>query len=199
MKRAVMTGCICSALLAAAGAVHAQAWQWKDEQGRMQFSDQPPPSNIRPENIVKTPSGAPARPASTAGSKSRITYEDPTAKKPEVAAPAKPAAEAKTAGANADAKPAAKDDKPMSMAEKEADYQKRKKEQAEAQEKTAKEEAAAQQKRQACDNARANIAAIESGQRIARPNAKGEREFLDDSGRAAELSRSRENASKACS
>jgi hypothetical protein len=183
-----------TALLTATGAAHAQAWQWKDDQGRMQFSDQPPPGNVRPENIIKTPTGAPARAAATGG-KQRITYDDPTAKKAEEKAAA-PGAAAKPA---ADAKPAAKDNKPLTMAEKEADFQKRKKEQEEASAKAEKEAAAAKQKEQACRAARANIAAIESGQRIARPNAKGEREFLDDAGRAAELSRSRESASKACS
>jgi hypothetical protein len=197
-----LSALLAALLVATAGAAHAQAWQWKDEQGRMQFSDQPPPANIRPENIIKTPSGTPARPA--AQSRQRITYDDPTAKKPEDKAnpAAKPiladTKDAKAAPA-ADGKAAAKDDKPMTAAEREADFQKRKKAQAEAEEKSAKEAAQAKVKQQACTSARNNLAALESGQRIARPNAKGEREFLDDSQRAQEISRNRESVSKACS
>jgi hypothetical protein len=182
-----------AALLIATFAAHAQAWQWKDEQGRMQFSDQPPPASVKPENIIKTPTGAPARPTG----KSKITYDDPTAAKP---ADPKAAAAPATAKDAAAAKPAAaKDDKPMTTAEKEADYQKRKKAEAEAADKAAKEAAVAKEKQQACTSSRNNLAALESGQRIARPNAKGEREFLDDSGRAAEIARAKENISKACS
>jgi hypothetical protein len=87
----------------------------------------------------------------------------------------------------------------MTTAEKEADYQKRKKAEAEAADKAAKEAAVARDKQQACTSARNNLAALESGQRIARPNAKGEREFLDDTQRAQEISRNRESVSKACS
>jgi hypothetical protein len=178
-------------LLVVSGAASAQAWQWKDEQGRMQFSDQPPPASIKPENIIKTPSGAPVRPSG----KARVTYDDPTAAKP-ADDKAKAAAAAATPGS---AKPAAKDDKPMTVAEKEADFQKRKKEQEEAAAKAEKDAAVAKDKQQACTSSRNNLAALESGQRIARPNAKGEREFLDDAGRAAEISRAKDTISKACS
>jgi Domain of unknown function (DUF4124) len=190
--RLILRAAAAAALLVAAAAAHAQAWQWKDEQGRMQFSDQPPPASIKPENIIKTPSGAPARPVG----KSKITYDDPTAKKAEEKAPAAPA----STNAVAAAKPAAaKDDKPMTTAEKELDYQKRQKAEAEAADKATKEAAVAKEKQQSCTSSRNNLAALESGQRIARPNAKGEREFLDDSGRAAEITRAKENIAKACS
>ncbi|MGL4573377.1 MAG: DUF4124 domain-containing protein [Burkholderiaceae bacterium] len=189
--RLILRAAAAAALLVAAAAAHAQAWQWKDEQGRMQFSDQPPPASVKPENIIKTPSGAPARPTG----KSKITYDDPTAKKADEKAAAAPAAAASPAAA----KPAAKDDKPMTTAEREADFQKRKKAEAEAADKAAKEAAVAKEKQHACTSARNNLAALESGQRIARPNAKGEREFLDDAQRAQEISRNRESVSKACS
>jgi hypothetical protein len=201
--RLVLSSLLTALLLAAASAAQAQAWQWKDEQGRMQFSDQPPPANIKPENILRTPAGLVARP--TATGKQRITYDDPTAKsaedkKADGKAPAadKAAAVAKD-GKAADGKPATKDDKPLTTAEKEKDFQKRKQAQAEAEEKVTKEAAVAKEKQQACTAARNNLAALESGQRITRPNAKGEREFLDDSARAAEATRMRDMASKACS
>ncbi|MFM2398738.1 MAG: hypothetical protein RL341_895 [Pseudomonadota bacterium] len=196
IPRLIARAAAVAALLLAATAAHAQAWQWKDEQGRMQFSDQPPPASIKPENIIKTPSGAPARPTG----KSKITYDDPTAAKKADEKAAAVATTAPASAAAAAAKPAAaKDDKPMTTAEREADFQKRKKAEAEAADKAAKEAAVAKEKQQACTSNRNNLAALESGQRIARPNAKGEREFLDDSGRAAEIARAKESIAKACS
>jgi Domain of unknown function (DUF4124) len=42
-----------------------------------------------------------------------------------------------------------------------------------------------------CSRARANLNVIDSGQRISRVNAQGEREYLDDQARAAEAQRMR--------
>ncbi|WP_396270901.1 DUF4124 domain-containing protein [Ideonella sp.] len=55
----------------------------------------------------------------------------------------------------------------------------------------AKEKQAAQ-KADTCRRARNDLAAVDSGMRIARANEKGEREFLDDNGRAAETQRLRQ-------
>lgn len=49
-----------------------------------------------------------------------------------------------------------------------------------------------------CKRARSQLAILESGQRIARPNDKGEREFLDDNARAAELARTRDQVNASC-
>lgn len=56
----------------------------------------------------------------------------------------------------------------------------------------AEEDKLAQGRAENCKRARAHVATLESGQRIARPNDKGEREFLDDAGRADEVRRARE-------
>lgn len=42
-----------------------------------------------------------------------------------------------------------------------------------------------------CKRAKAQLAMLESGVRVARPNDKGEREFLDDKARADEVNRTR--------
>ena len=60
------------------------------------------------------------------------------------------------------------------------------------------EEKLATQRRQNCDRARSHLAALDSGQRIARVNDKGEREILDDRQRAAEVQRAREVMSSDC-
>ena len=49
-----------------------------------------------------------------------------------------------------------------------------------------------------CRRARAQLAAMDSGQRIARLNDKGEREVLDDKGRAEESRRAREVMASDC-
>jgi hypothetical protein len=49
-----------------------------------------------------------------------------------------------------------------------------------------------------CRSARSHQAALEGGQRIARVNEKGEREILDDKGRAEEMRRAREVIASDC-
>jgi hypothetical protein len=56
----------------------------------------------------------------------------------------------------------------------------------------AEEERQATQRAENCRRARGHLTALESGQRIARVNDKGEREVLDDRGRADEMRRARE-------
>lgn len=62
----------------------------------------------------------------------------------------------------------------------------------------AEEEKLAAQRAENCKRARAHLAALDSGQRIARYNDKGEREILDDAGRAAESRRAREAITSEC-
>jgi hypothetical protein len=109
-------------------------------------------------------------------------------------APAAPAADAK-GGAAKDAGSKG----PLTPAEQEAEYRKR---QAEAQKGQEKEEKAAQDaqaKRENCANAREQLRVLESGQRYARTDAKGERYYLDDDQRAAETARARKAVGEWCS
>lgn len=62
----------------------------------------------------------------------------------------------------------------------------------------ADEERVAAQRAENCRRARSQLAALESGQRMARMNDKGEREILDDKGRAEELRRAREVIGSDC-
>ncbi|KPF50014.1 hypothetical protein IP87_04245 [beta proteobacterium AAP121] len=55
----------------------------------------------------------------------------------------------------------------------------------------AEEERLATQRAENCRRARGHVAALESGQRMARVNEKGEREVLDDRARADEMRQSR--------
>jgi hypothetical protein len=62
----------------------------------------------------------------------------------------------------------------------------------------ADENRAAAQRAENCNRARAHVTALESGQRIARVNAQGEREILDDKGRAEEMQRARQVIASDC-
>lgn len=62
----------------------------------------------------------------------------------------------------------------------------------------AEEERLATQRAENCRRARSHLSAMESGQRIARVNDKGEREVLDDRGRAEEMRQAREVIASDC-
>lgn len=156
-------------LLAAAGialALPALAqWAWRDDSGRLVYSDRPPPASVKSGQIVKQP------PANAA------VLPDPIG----------------DATKGAAAKP------PPTLAEREMDFRKRQTERAEAEKKQADEAALAARKAQECERSRGYLKALEDGLRITRTNAQGEREFLSDEQRAAEIQRAREVISQTCS
>jgi type IV secretory pathway VirB10-like protein len=134
---------------------------WVDEKGVRQYSDMPPPPSIPKKRILKEP-GSPSPSLS--------------------AAPTEPAAE----GTQPTAAAKDKDKGPMTIAEKNADFQKRRAEQAEKEKKAAEEAQRAADKARNCDQARAYHRALQSGDRIARTDKNGERYFLSDEQRAKE-------------
>lgn len=83
-------------------------------------------------------------------------------------------------------------------ADRELESKKRQQEQTEKQAKSDKEGSDAKAKAQNCEVAKNQMAALESGQRVARFNAQGEREFLDDAQRAAEVERTRKVIADSC-
>ena len=87
---------------------------------------------------------------------------------------------------------------PLTPAEQEAAFRKRQQDAAKAREKDSQSAQEAQQKRENCSIAQDNVRMMESGARISRTDAKGERYFLDDEQRAAELARARKQAADAC-
>jgi hypothetical protein len=79
-----------------------------------------------------------------------------------------------------------------SLADKDLEFRKRRAESQEVADKAAKEKAAADRKASDCQNARNQMRALESGQRISRFNDKGEAIPMDDSQRQAEIERNRQ-------
>jgi len=160
----LLTGCICCVLPLAAQA----QWHWIDKSGKAVFSDTAPPPDIPEKNIV-TRGNVPA-PRANPG----IVLNTPEAGQ----APAAPAAAPRPA-APAEAKGVDKD----------LQDKLRKAEEAEKAKKAAEDQKIAQAKADNCTRARQSKATFDSGIRVARLNAQGEREIIDDAARAEEQKR----------
>ncbi len=104
---------------------------------------------------------------------------------------AKPA----TNAAPAAAKPS---DAAPTMAEKDLEFKKRQQENAEKAGKEAKEKAALEAKRDNCERAKKQAAMLESGQRIASTDEKGERRIMEESERARELEYAQRAIKESC-
>jgi hypothetical protein len=105
----------------------------------------------------------------------------------------RPAAAPSAASATAVAEVAAK---PKVDAELESRRKKAEQEQTDKQK--AEEEKVAAQRAENCKRARTHMASLDSGVRLARTNEKGEREILDDKGRAEEMARTRQVIATEC-
>jgi Domain of unknown function (DUF4124) len=152
-------------------ALPAQAqWAWRDANGRITASDRPPPREVADKDIVSRPK---------------------TDKRRADAAPAAPAA-------SAPAVTAAASEPGKTALDREVEARKSKAEQEQAAKKKAEETKLAGQRAENCQRARQQVAALDSGQRIARVSASGEREILDDNGRAAEARKAREIIASDC-
>ena len=130
-------------------------------------------------------------------SNGRVQYGDtppPGAKatrlKPPPAGPAPaPAAAPAAAGKKDDGK------KPLTPEEA---FQKRQKDAAEAEQKAQKAAAEAETKRSNCEAAQSQVRGLQSGERMATTNAAGERVYMEDTQRAAELARAQKAAADWC-
>ena len=143
-------------------------WMWIDKDGRKVFSDQSPPADVPAKNILKHPAGK-SRPAEP-----EVATAAPVAAKPAASAPR------------------------ISGKDKELLEKKKQAETAQAEEKKAAEEKVAAERSENCDRIRRSKATYDSGVRVALMNAKGEREYMDDAGRAAESRRLQGMLDKEC-
>ena len=158
--------------LTAALSASAQIYQWKDKDGKTHFSDRLP-SN-QPGIQVQTPKRA--QPPAAAD-----------ALEPEADDAVESGAEPKNAPAPSPAS-AQKKNQP----EQHDEELRKRRAAAEAREKAEKDAARSAQREQDCQRARAQYAVLNSGQRVSRPTENGERKFLDNEERAAEIVRTRE-------
>jgi len=144
-------------------------WKWRDGKGHVQYSDLPPPSTVAEQDILQRPAGA--------GRRATAPTEAPATMAPSSAAA--PASGPRTSDPELEAK-------------------RRKAEQDEAAKRKAEEDKQAAARAENCKRAQAQQKALDDGIRMARVNAKGEREVMDDKARAEESRRMREVMSTDC-
>jgi hypothetical protein len=147
-------------------------WKWKDKGGRVQYSDLPPPPSVSDADILQRPSGT-------------------SAKAPPAFAPNSAQAAAAAMAASAASGPA-------NAVEPELEAKRRKAAEEETAKRRAEEEKQAAARAENCQRAKAQLRALDDGLRMARVNTKGEREVLDDKGRAEESKRARDVISSDC-
>lgn len=157
----------------------AAQWQWLDKDGRKVFSDRPPPQEIPEKSILKQPGGGMPRAAAVEAAP----------------APADGATATATTGASA---PKSAASAPGGGKDKALEERKAQAEAAEAAKKKAEEEKAAKARADNCSRARQAKLAFDSGRPITQTNAQGERIFLDEPGRTAELKRIEEAIAADC-
>jgi hypothetical protein len=150
---------LAAALLAAAPAA-AQLYKWTDANGRVQYSDRPPPGR-KAETVsssnVSTVTGNPA-PAGQAGAVAE----------------------------------------PKSAADRDQDFRKRRAEQEEAQKKQQKLAEEQRLKQADCQQAQRQLAGLQSGQRMATVDEKGERRFLEDAEIQQAIQRTQGDIARLC-
>jgi hypothetical protein len=165
-----------SALLAlACGSAQAQ-WKWRDASGRVTASDLPPPATVPEQNIIARPSDAKRASGgpSLAPSPINAPLSSMVGKAPATATPGKNTTDPEL----------------------------------EARRKRAADEQAAQQRQleasnaasraENCARAKSYLGVLSEGKRVARTNAQGEVEVVDDQGRAEELQRARSTIASEC-
>ena len=213
-QRWVATMLLAAALAAASGPAAAQ-YQWRDEHGRMNFSDRPPLAASRAVQVLRRPSGGtpggaasiqPALPGEPVRARSSATQPgaahgiEPVPAGSASTTPAgTPAAPTEAADAAATAlRPAPAASAAPSLAERELAFRKRRLDAAQADSKRAEQRARAERAAHACDDSRSAQRALESGMRVARVAESGEREFLGEAERAARLAALRRDIAEQC-
>jgi len=170
--------CAVAALLGSALSLPATAqWKWRDKNGQMQYSDLPPPPSISDRDILlRPPTGQRA------------------ATQPSTGAPTTAASASASAGISAERVPALV---PKGI-DPALEAKRKQSEQDEANKRKADEPRLAAIKAENCSRAQANLRALQSGSRMTRTNEKGEREVFDDTMRAEESRRTREDIASNC-
>ena len=184
-----------------AAAATAQ-YQWVDKDGRKVFSDRPPPMDVPQKNILKEPRAlAPAR---TAPAVAPAATPDKPAVPGATGDAAPPSPPAGTDGGAAAAAPtqtgagaasAPGTDKSLEEAKKKAEEQEKAKKKAEEEAKAKKN---AQARADNCQRAQKAKVTLEPGRLVDTTNANGERAYMDDATRAAELQRAEQIIQRDC-
>jgi hypothetical protein len=171
-RRPPILAALAVAFVAGTFAAGASAqWAWKDDSGRLVYSNIPPPPSVKASQIVRQPGAS---------------SQSQRASAPDEVEAEKPAAAPTAANA------------PKSYAERDAEFRKRQQERAENERKAQEEQQRSAQKAAECERSRGYLRALEDGVRITRTDPSGNRAYLDDSQRAAEMDRIRKAVRELC-
>jgi type IV secretory pathway VirB10-like protein len=163
------------ALLLAALPASAVLYKWVDQDGKVHYSDQPPPDGAKKSGVVNAPApNAPSTPAPSGDAAA------PSAAKPD--------------GEAANAAPKA----PKTTAEQEMEFRKRRLEAAEAEAKRQQDAQAAEEKKRNCAQATNRLTALEAGGRLTKYGPPGETLYLSDAEISRELGEARKVADSWC-
>jgi hypothetical protein len=181
MPTVITATLLLAALLQVSLPAHAQ-WKWRDDLGRLHYSDQPPPPNVPSSRIMAIPGKATS--AAMTGAAAPKANADASK------------ANADASKANADASKASPG--PKTWAERSMEIRKR---DAQREAEGRKEEELARQAAalgQVCEGMRAEARTLESGMRLARVNAQGEQEIVSEEERTARLQSLRKDLQANC-
>lgn len=158
------------ALLFAASTASAQMYRWVDKDGKVRYGDTPPPGAKTSTIRAPAPGSAP------------------------------PVAASKDAKDAKDAKDPKKEAKkgPLTPAEQDQEYRKRREEAKKVAQKDEEERRAKAEKDEGCNRAKEQLRTLQSGERIAKTNSSGERYILDDSQVAQEVTKAQQSVQQAC-
>lgn len=155
--------------------VSAEVYSWRDRDGRVHYSDMPPPgSGAVVVRGAAQPAAAPAAPTESTSGQAGGT---------ESAAPTSDAAASEGR---------------RSLAEREREFRERRAAAAEAEAEAQKKAEQRAERERVCADLKNQLAGLESGQRVARFNAAGEREVMDDAARNEESARLRSQLESSC-
>src|SRR5262245_43751227 len=155
-------------LIAALPAAAQQLYKYTGPDGKVQYSDRPPPDGRKAEKVTSSRLGS---------------------------VPSAPVAAANTDAAKSDS---AKASAPKTPAEQDQAFRQRRLEQDEKARKDEKLAQEQQAKAESCAAARRELAGMQNGARVGRINEKGERIFLDDNQVQGEIARMEREIATGC-
>lgn len=150
-------------------------WMWKDDGGHVVASDRPPPIGTPASRILKEP-------------RARAAVPEPAPSQKDGARD----------GTREGAREPGKSESAKTLAERELDSRQRQKDAAEAAKKSDEEATKTRAMQENCNAVRGNLVALQAGGRAARFNPNGERVYLDDAQRQAEVAKSQGQIAQYC-
>jgi len=171
---------IAIAVLLAAATVTAQVYKWVDKEGKVQYSDTPPPPDTKNQ-----PKKVDTRPAAGAAS---VPAKAPAADAAKGAAKGAPTGNTKDTAS----------DKPKTLSELNQESEKRRADALDAEKKVGEQAKKDKANQDRCREATRYFRDLETGRPISITDDSGERKMLDDNARAAEVTKARNAMNESC-